>query len=473
MPITPRGEAPTDPELLRRLQAQLASAYTVESELGGGGMSRVFLAQDHALNRRVVIKVLPPSLAASVSVDRFHREIMLAAKLQHPHIVPVLAAGELGDLPYFVMPFIEGESLRPRIQRGPLSVRETVSIMRDVARALSFAHRLGIVHRDIKPDNILLAAGSAVVTDFGVAKAIIDSRNPTGIRAGSTITAIGVSLGTPQYMAPEQAAADRTADHRADLYALGIVGYEMLAGVPPFHGRSAQELLAAQLTEAPQPLTARRYDVPVALAHLIMQCLEKDPAKRPKTAADVVRVLETAEAVSGEFAAPTTGTNRTSRKRLIAAGLAVVILTGGGVWLAPRVSARAAAPQSTGTTVSLATLETVGAVVADTSVARAITSDLATALGNVDGLHLVIGGPPLPGLTVDPLTGTGPSMLLTGTVQRSGERIRVNLRLAAVRNDSTLWSGRFNGKASDLLTLEDEIAFGTISAIKKQISMPK
>src|SRR3954469_4221778 len=222
-PITPRGEAARDPELLKRLQDHLGAAYTVENEMGGGGMSRVFLTLDHSLNRKVVVKVLPQSLAATVSVDRFRREIMLAAKLQHPHIVPVLTAGELGELPYFVMPFIEGESLRFRIQRGPLSVRETVGIMRDVARALSFAHRLGIVHRDIKPDNILMSTGSAVVTDFGVAKAIIDARN-VNQKQGATITAIGVSLGTPQYMAPEQAAADPTADHRADIYALGIVG---------------------------------------------------------------------------------------------------------------------------------------------------------------------------------------------------------------------------------------------------------
>jgi eukaryotic-like serine/threonine-protein kinase len=467
MPVTPRGERQPDPELLRRLQEQIAPAYTVESELGGGGMSRVFLAQDHSLNRRVVIKVLPPSLAATVSVDRFHREIMLSAKLQHPHIVPVLAAGELGELPYFVMPFIEGESLRPRIQRGPLSVRETVSIMRDVARALSFAHRLGIVHRDIKPDNVLLSTGSAVVTDFGVAKAIIDSRNPNSIKEGATITAIGVSLGTPQYMAPEQAAADPTADHRADIYALGIVGYEMLAGVPPFHGRSPHELLRAQLTEAPQPLTSRRYDVPVALAQLIMQRLEKNPANRPKTAADVVRVLESSDAVSGEFAAPPSDGKRTARHRVLGLVALVLLLGGGGWWYSAKSSSPAtAAATVSASTVQLATLEMIGAQPSDTTYTKALTTDLTAAITNADGLHIVAG--------VLPPTGpNSPSMQLSGTVQRSGERLRVNLRLSSLKNDSTLWTGRFDGKTTDLLTLEDEIAAGAIAGIRQQIPVAK
>ncbi|MEJ7810808.1 MAG: serine/threonine-protein kinase, partial [Gemmatimonadaceae bacterium] len=216
------------------LEAEMGGDYTVERELGGGGMSRVFVALDRSLERRVVVKVLPSSLAATVSVERFKREIMMAAGLQHPHIVPVLSAGEISDpqlgtrLPYFVMPFIEGESLRARIVRGPLSVREAVSIMKDVARALAYAHGRGIIHRDIKPDNILLAANSAVVTDFGVAKALSASREGNPRPAAMTITGVGISLGTPAYMAPEQAAADPKADHRVDLYALGIVLYEVL-----------------------------------------------------------------------------------------------------------------------------------------------------------------------------------------------------------------------------------------------------
>src|SRR5215471_5525404 len=276
------------------LQRTLGASYTLERELGGGGMSSVFVARDNALGRAVVIKVLPLELAATVSVDRFKREIMLSAALQHPHIVPVLSAGETAPsdgeasdmrLPFFIMPFVEGESLRARLSRGPLSVREAVSILKDVARALVYAHGRGVIHRDIKPDNILLSGGSATVTDFGVAKAITASREgrrPATTTRTGTITLVGTSIGTPAYMAPEQAAGDPSTDHRADLYALGIVGYEMLVGTPPFHGRGPQQLLAAQLTEKPAPIGSRRYDVPEALAALLMKLLEKEPGKRPK-----------------------------------------------------------------------------------------------------------------------------------------------------------------------------------------------
>src|ERR671915_484393 len=245
---SPGGAGAGDPlatNVREYVQQSLGSAYTLERELGGGGMSRVFVARDHALGRKVVVKVLPPELAAALSIERFKREIMLSAALQHPNIVPVLSTGNTDRLPYFVMPFVEGESLRVRLGRGPLSVREAVSVMKDVARALTYAHGRGVIHRDIKPDNIIISGATATVTDFGVAKAVAASRSgpvrgTTEVRTpgGSTITHAGVSLGTPMYMAPEQAAADPNTDHRADIYALGIVAYEMLVGAPPFHGSS-------------------------------------------------------------------------------------------------------------------------------------------------------------------------------------------------------------------------------------------
>src|SRR5689334_14036847 len=316
-------------------------------------MSTVFVARDNALGRTVVVKVLPYELAASVSVDRFKREIMLSAALQHPHIVPVLSAGETeGEkgsaatkLPFFIMPFVEGESLRARLSRGPLSIREAVSILKAVSRALVYAHGRGVIHRDIKPDNILLSGGSATVTDFGVAKAISASRE--GVRNSGppnrtgTITLVGTSIGTPAYMAPEQAAGDPNTDHRADLYALGIVAYEMLIGTPPFHGRAPQQLLAAQLTEPPPPIASRRYDVPQALAQLVMKLLEKDPTNRPKTAAEVARALEDPAVVSGTFvSAQVPRAQRPKRVLWAHAGAGILAsVAAGGAWFNNRKAA--------------------------------------------------------------------------------------------------------------------------------------
>ncbi|MFI5230825.1 MAG: protein kinase, partial [Gemmatimonadales bacterium] len=403
------------------LQRTLGSAYTIERELGGGGMSTVFVASDNALGRTVVIKVLPFELAATVSVDRFKREIMLAAALQHPHIVPVLSAGEttpsVGDaadtrLPFFIMPFVEGESLRARLARGPLSVREAVSILKDVARALSYAHGRGVIHRDIKPDNILLSGGSATVTDFGVAKAITASRERnstpqpttrgstitlvgTSIGTPATITAHGIAIGTPAYMAPEQAAGDPATDHRADLYALGIVGYEMLVGAPPFHGRAPQQLLAAQLTEPPPPIAARRYDVPQALAALIMRLLEKEPDKRPRTAAEVARALEDPAVVSGTFeSAKPSQSSRPKRVIWALAGAGILAsVAAGGAWFSNRHTVpnpgstapigAAAAMKS----IAVMPLVNIGGDTSDVYFAEGMTAQVTTALSKLRGLR--------------------------------------------------------------------------------------
>jgi tetratricopeptide (TPR) repeat protein/tRNA A-37 threonylcarbamoyl transferase component Bud32 len=281
-------------ELRERLQSTLGDAYSLERELGGGGMSRVFVARETSLGRQVVVKVLPPDLAAGVNAGRFKREIQVAARLQHPHIVPVLAAGETEGVLYYTMPYVEGESLRTRIARGgALSLTEVVGILRDVAKALAYAHEHGVVHRDIKPDNVMLSGGSAVVADFGIAKAVSASlTEEASATRGTTLTQIGTALGTPMYMAPEQAAADPKADWRVDLYAFGCMAYELLAGRPPFHGLTPQNLLAAQMGERPQPVQELRVDTPPLLAELVMRCLEKEAHARPQFAADLVRVLD-------------------------------------------------------------------------------------------------------------------------------------------------------------------------------------
>jgi eukaryotic-like serine/threonine-protein kinase len=286
-------------DLRTQLQDALGNTYTLDRELGGGGMSRVFVAEEATLGRRVVVKVLSPDLAAGLNVERFRREIQVAAKLQHPQIVPVLTTGETDGLPYYTMPYIEGESLRARLAAGPLGIREAVGLLRDVARALAFAHKHGVVHRDIKPENVLLSEGSAAVTDFGIAKAISAAKGgadrpdaPPGDLPTAALTQVGTSLGTPAYMAPEQVAGDPHTDHRADIYAFGAMAYELLAGRPPFVGTSPQKVLAAHLAEVPQLVSDLRPDVPPALADLVMRCLEKEPAARPESAAAILPILD-------------------------------------------------------------------------------------------------------------------------------------------------------------------------------------
>ena len=315
-------------DLRERLQTTLGTAYTLERELGGGGMSRVFVADETALGRQVVVKVLPPDLAAGVSVDRFKREIQVAARLQHPHIVPVLSAGETEGLPFYTMPFVDGSSLRARIAEGPLPISEAVGVLKEVARALAYAHEQGVVHRDIKPDNVLLTRGSAVVTDFGIAKALSASRLESSQSA--TLTALGTSLGTPAYMAPEQSAGDPSTNHRADLYAFGCMAYELLCGEQPFHGRTPHKLMAAHMAEKPRPIAERRLDTPPALADLVMQCLEKEPDHRPQSAADVARVLDSVSSSGTTPSAPAilAGRIRVGRAlALWAAATALVLLT--------------------------------------------------------------------------------------------------------------------------------------------------
>ena len=306
-----------------RLRAALAPTYELGEELPGGGMSRVFLATERALGRRVVVKVLPPELAAGVNRERFQREIQLAASLQHPHIVPLLAAGEDAELLYYTMPFIEGESLRACVARkGRLSVREVMRILHDVVDALAYAHGRGVVHRDIKPGNILTHGSHALVTDFGVAKAISAALPGTGM------TTTGMAIGTPAYMAPEQLAADPTADHRIDLYAVGLLAYELLAGASPFASKSPTETMAAQFTRDPPPLETIRDDVPPALASLVRRLLAKRPDDRPADAQQVLAALEALPVPQGS-ATPTASVRaRTPRERRMkqAALVAVVLL---------------------------------------------------------------------------------------------------------------------------------------------------
>jgi serine/threonine-protein kinase len=303
-------------------------------------MSRVFLAEETRLGRQVVVKVLPPEMGAAVNIERFEREIQLAARLQHPHVVSLLTAASSGDLLYYIMPYIAGESLRARLGRdGALPVPEAVRLLREIADALAYAHKHNVVHRDIKPDNVLLSTGHAVVTDFGVAKAVSASSG-----GHSSLTSLGVALGTPAYMAPEQAAADPNVDHRADIYAVGALAYEMLSGRTPFTSPTPQAMLAAHITQAPDPLSRHRSNVPAALNAIVMRCLEKHPADRYQTAGDLLAQLEVVLTPSGGMApsealpAVSSGTAEALKKsapvRVIATFAAASIATLAVVWVA-------------------------------------------------------------------------------------------------------------------------------------------
>jgi eukaryotic-like serine/threonine-protein kinase len=270
-----------------QLQQALGDGYMLERELAPGGMSRLFLATERALERTVVVKLLPPDFASEVGAERFRREMLVTARLQHPHILPVLNAGARDGLLYYVMPYVPGESLRARVERERrLPVAEAVRILRELADALACAHAAGIVHRDVKPENVLFQHDHAVLADFGVARAALEASS------GARLTSTGLGLGTLGYMAPEQLGGEPNVDARADLYALGVVAYEMLTGAPPFAGATPVRLMTLHLTERPRPVGEVQRDVPPALSGLVARLLEKEPADRPRTAGDVLRDLD-------------------------------------------------------------------------------------------------------------------------------------------------------------------------------------
>jgi len=462
-------------ELRDRLQAALGDDYAIERELGGGGMSHVFLATERRLDRQVVIKLLPPDLAGGVSLDRFHREIQLVAKLQNPHIVPVITAGEADGVPFFTMPFVEGRSLRDMINAGTsMSITEGVNILRDVATALAYAHERGIVHRDIKPDNVLLSGGAAVVTDFGVAKAISTARQ--GTAPGGSLTQIGFSLGTPMYMAPEQAAADPNTDHRADIYSFGVMAYELFAGKPPFAGRSPAALLAAQMTETPPPLSVARPDAPVPLVELVRRCLEKDPTRRPQEATGIIQALDQALVSSGHsalgIAAPVAATPaRTNRNVLaLAVGAIFVVAATAGV-----IMSRRSAPTSAGAdgirSVAVLPLENVGGSDSDRYFSEGITDELTSTLGKIPGLRVASR------TSVFALKGKGMdareiaktlkvSTLLEGTIRRSGDRLRVTAQLTNASDGLALWSDTYERQMKDVFQVQDDITGSIASALR-------
>ncbi|HEV7389607.1 MAG TPA: serine/threonine-protein kinase, partial [Gemmatimonadaceae bacterium] len=462
------------------LLSALGGSYTIERELTGGGMALVFMGEDHDLDRKVVIKILPPELAATVSAERFRREILTVARLQHPHIVPILKAGEIDGLPYFVMPYVDGESIDVRLRRTrTFGVRETIGIMKDAARALAFAHERGVVHRDIKPGNILLASGSATVTDFGVAKALSSARRSGEKGNGNGLTNTGMSLGTILYMAPEQAAGDPDIDGRADIYSLGITAYEMLAGSAPFANLGPREMLTARLTLPPPPLSTIRKDVPIGLEKLIAKCLAIDPADRPQSAATLVEALEDPETLSGSFAssAKMAHHGRRARKALIG-GLALIgaIVVSAGIYAKVHAGGVSAMAEATGAThkppdlgvVAVLPFVSLGADSANAYLATGVTNAVAGKLMRTPGLRVLAPGLPRSVRRRSDTTITASldaHLVLEGTVERVGDRLRVTARLSSTADDVMQWADVFDRDVKDIFSVEDEIADAIVASV--------
>ena len=384
MPRMSSAPAPAD-----IVAAALGADFDIERELGGG-MSRVFIARDNRLGRRVVVKVVSREALAFDGIVRFQREIEIAIGLQHPHIVPILSAGQVDGTPYLVMPYVDGASVRSLLANGPLRLVDAVRILRGVSLALAFAHARGVVHRDIKPDNILLAGGTPVVADFGIAKAIAGSRGPSSL-PDPGLTVPGMSLGTPTYMAPEQIAGEAGTDHRADIYSLGVLGYEMLAGEPPFQG-TPQQLFAAHLTEMPVPLWERRPDMPRALAALVMDCLRKQPADRPQDAGEIAEALDRPEMLSGGFVVPTPlpAAGQAPRRRTAAIVLVLLCLVAaaGIAWGSGLFRGRAMRAAAAPRLLAVLPLVSIGPDSSQAYVAERLADQLTSALTGIPGLSV-------------------------------------------------------------------------------------
>ncbi len=467
-------------ELLDTLNETLGDTYAFERELPGGGMSRLFLARERQLDRMVVVKVLSEQVAGSVRVERFRREIQVSARLQHPHIVPVLSTGEIEGIPYYVMPFIKGESLKAHLERsGEIPVGDAIRLLTQIASALAYAHKNGVVHRDIKPDNVLLSEDIAVVTDFGIAKALSDSK----MQELGTLTVGGLTVGTPAYMAPEQALAEPDIDQRADIYSFGVVAYEMLVGSPLFGTRSQQALMAAHAITPPDPIQHRRSSVPGALAALVMQCLAKRPEDRPQTAEEVIQRLGDAEWSSGERPVDPTrviriGTPATSRRLFIPAiaGILTIAVASYLILKRPATSVTSGSGDELNS-IAVLPLVNVGGNSSDEYFSEGMTDELANALNKLPGMRLAsrTSAYSFKNRRDVPVTEIGKQLnvqaVVEGTVRRAGGRLRVTAQLTSVRDGLTLWSDTYERQASDVFAVQEDVARSIAEALKPKLGV--
>jgi serine/threonine-protein kinase len=457
-------------EQLDRLQAALASRYRIVREIGRGGMATVYLADDLKHGRRVAVKVLRPELAAALGPERFLREIQIAAVLAHPHILPLHDSGEADGFVYYVMPYVDGESLRDRLlRRRQLPVAEAVRVVQEVADALAYAHGRGVVHRDIKPENIMFLAGHAVVTDFGVATAV-------NTAAGPRLTESGVSVGTPLYMSPEQALGEGDIDGRSDTYSLGCVLYEMLTGAPPFSAATAPAVLARKLGEPVPPLAGLREAVSPALEQVVQRALARAPADRFSSALDFA-----AAAAAGGLppAARTAATSRRPRARAPIAFLLVALLAGTAfatVWLrrSRETGGAVANDARRPTAIAVLPFENLGPA-ADEYFAAGITDEIATRLGAVSGLSVVSRGAAQRHTRTEATMreigqALGVDVLLTGSVRWAGttngsRRVRITLDLVRAHDERQLWSTAYDRVINDIFAVQSDIAAQVIERL--------
>jgi len=458
-------------DTFERLKAALADRYAIQEVLGAGGMATVYLAQDVKHDRRVAVKVLRPELAAALGPERFLREIKMAASLQHPHIVPLYDSGETDDFLWYVMPYIKGESLREKLVReGELPIPEAVRILRDVVDALAKAHSEGVVHRDIKPDNIMLADRHALVTDFGVAKAVSEA---TG---REKLTTVGVALGTPAYMAPEQAAAAPNIDHRADIYAIGALAYELLTGRPPFTGNTPQMILSAHVTQAPESVTKHRETVSPALAQLVMRCLEKKPADRWQTAEEMLPHLEALTTPSGGMTPtdtrPVTAAHVPTTQPLRTYGVAAVLI---GVALFGWWAVRGAGGGSSAIErIAVLPLENATGDSTQDFYAEGITHDIISVLTNMGvrivGLRAVAKYRDTDLSPAEIANELNVDALVFGRLLAVSDRVRLTIELMEPQSQENLWSKTYDELAVDVMTLQNAIAREMAEQIQQEIT---
>lgn len=461
---------------LDRLKAAFAGSYDIDREVGAGGMATVYLARDLKHDRRVAIKVLRPELAAALGPDRFPREIRIVAQLQHPHVLPLHDSGESDGFLYYVMPFVDGESLRKKLDReGQLPVHDAVRILREVVDALAYAHGLGILHRDIKPDNVMLSGRHAMVMDFGVAKAV-------SAAGGETLTTVGVAVGTPQYMSPEQATGAENLDHRSDIYSIGILAYELLTGDTPFKGRTAQAILSAQVLEKAKPVSEIRQSVPAPLAELISRCLEKQPADRWQSAEEILRELEAIATPSGGITPTTTRPVKVTDAKLapakaglpraatVGVAAALVIAIAGYVGWRALVNRTAGADH-----VAVMPLQDLSG--SDGVFADAMQDQIIVALGQVPGASvsprsavMQYRSEPKPMRDVAAELGVG--AILEGTLFRAGDRMRINVQLVEPQSVRQLWSQSYELNVSDVLAAQDSVVKQIAAGIQGAVITP-